>query len=66
MSDGVHAGEREDRSGAVLEELLRAEGFEVARRVVADEHGEISEAVTELAIRCVARSDNRRHRLRAS
>ncbi len=49
MSDGVHAGEREDRSGAVLEELLRAEGFEVARRVVADEHGKISEAVAELA-----------------
>ena len=49
MSDGVHAGEREDTSGAVLEELLRAEGFEVARRVVADEHAEISEAVAELA-----------------
>ena len=49
MSDGVHAGEREDTSGAVLEELLRAEGFEVARCVVADERGKISEAVVELA-----------------
>ena len=49
MSDGVRAGEREDTSGAVLEELLRAEGFEVARCVVADEHGQISEAVVELA-----------------
>ena len=49
MSDGVHAGEREDTSGAVLEELLRAEGFEVARRVVADEREKISERVAELA-----------------
>ena len=45
----MHAGEREDTSGAVLEELLRAEGFEVARCVVADERGKISEAVVELA-----------------
>jgi molybdenum cofactor synthesis domain-containing protein len=49
VSDGVHAGEREDTSGAVLEELLRAEGFDVARCVVADERGKISEAVAELA-----------------
>ena len=34
VSDGVHHGTREDRSGDTLDELLRAEGFEVARRVV--------------------------------
>jgi molybdopterin adenylyltransferase len=45
----VHAGEREDASGAVLEELLRDEGFDVVRRVVADEHGTISATVAELA-----------------
>jgi molybdopterin adenylyltransferase len=49
VSDGVHAGEREDASGAVLEELLRDEGFDVVRRVVADEHGTISATVAELA-----------------
>jgi molybdopterin adenylyltransferase len=49
VSDGVHAGEREDASGAVLEELLREEGFEVVRRVVADEPETISATVAELA-----------------
>ncbi len=49
MSDGVHAGEREDASGAVLEELLSGEGFAVERRVVADEPSAISAAVAELA-----------------
>jgi molybdopterin adenylyltransferase len=49
VSDGVHAGERDDVSGAVLEELLRDEGFDVVRRVVADEPGMISASVAELA-----------------
>jgi molybdopterin adenylyltransferase len=49
ISDGVASGERDDRSGAVLEELLHAEGFEVERRVVADERGAISAAIAELA-----------------
>ena len=49
MSDGVVAGTREDRSGDALDELLRAEGFEVERRVVPDERGEISAAIRELA-----------------
>jgi len=49
VSDGVVAGTREDRSGAVLEELLRAEGFEVNRRVVPDERAEIAAAIRELA-----------------
>ncbi len=42
-------GEREDRSGDVLAELLAAEGFEVVRRVVADERAEIAEAIRDLA-----------------
>ena len=49
VSDGVHAGTREDASGDVLEELLTAEGFEVARRVVPDERESIVEALAELA-----------------
>jgi molybdenum cofactor synthesis domain-containing protein len=49
VSDGVHAGERDDASGAVLEELLREEGFDVVRRVVVDEAGTISATVAELA-----------------
>ena len=49
VSDGVHHGTREDRSGELLAGLLAAEGFEVARRVVPDERDEISEAIRELA-----------------
>jgi molybdenum cofactor biosynthesis protein B len=49
VSDGVFHGTREDRSGAVLEELLTAEGYEVERRVVPDERGEIAGAIRELA-----------------
>ncbi|HXG77289.1 MAG TPA: MogA/MoaB family molybdenum cofactor biosynthesis protein [Gaiellaceae bacterium] len=48
VSDGVHAGTREDRSGDVLEELLRGEGFEVARRVVPDEREAIAGALRAL------------------
>ncbi|HXV04107.1 MAG TPA: MogA/MoaB family molybdenum cofactor biosynthesis protein [Gaiellaceae bacterium] len=48
VSDGVARGEREDESGSILEELLAAEGYEVARRVVADEPSEIAEAIEEL------------------
>jgi molybdenum cofactor synthesis domain-containing protein len=49
VSDGVRQGTRDDRSGDVLEELLRAEGFDVERRVVADEQEEIAGALAELA-----------------
>ena len=49
VSDGVVAGTREDRSGDTLTGLLEADGFEVERRVVADEAGEIAAAITELA-----------------
>jgi len=49
VSDGVHAGEREDASGDALEELLRAEGFDVVRQVVPDDRAAISEAIGSLA-----------------
>jgi len=49
VSDGVVAGTREDRSGDVLEELLRGDGFEVERRVAPDEREQISAALRELA-----------------
>jgi molybdenum cofactor synthesis domain-containing protein len=49
VSDGVHAGTREDASGDALEELLAGEGFDVTRRVVPDEREAIVEALAELA-----------------
>jgi molybdenum cofactor synthesis domain-containing protein len=49
VSDGVNAGEREDASGDVLAELLREDGFDVARRVVPDEAQGIAAAIEELA-----------------
>ena len=51
VSDGVHHGTREDLSGDTLDALLRAEGFEVARRVVPDEREEIAAAIGDLAAR---------------
>ena len=49
VSDGVVAGTREDQSGDVLAELLAGDGYEVERRVVADEADEIAPAIAELA-----------------
>jgi molybdopterin adenylyltransferase len=49
VSDGVVAGTREDRSGDALEELLRADGYDVERRVVPDERDQIGAAIRELA-----------------
>ena len=49
VSDGAAAGTREDRSGDVLEERLRADGHEVERRVVPDERDAIAGAIRELA-----------------
>jgi len=49
VSDGVVAGTREDRSGDLLEQLLRGEGYDVERRVVPDERDEIAAALRELA-----------------
>ncbi|HEX4929497.1 MAG TPA: MogA/MoaB family molybdenum cofactor biosynthesis protein [Gaiellaceae bacterium] len=49
VSDGVVAGTREDKSGDLLVELLAAEGYEVERKAVPDEAGEIAAAIVELA-----------------
>jgi molybdopterin adenylyltransferase len=49
VSDRVSRGEAEDGSGDLLEELLRADGFEVQRRLVPDERAEIAAALRELA-----------------
>lgn len=49
VSDRVSRGEAEDGSGALLEELLRADGYVVERRVVPDEADEIARAIEELA-----------------
>lgn len=49
VSDGVHHGTREDRSGDALAELLVGEGFAVERRVVPDESAVIAAAIAELA-----------------
>ena len=49
VSDRVSRGEAEDTSGDTLAGLLEADGYEVARSVVADEAGEIAAAIEELA-----------------
>ncbi|HEY5873466.1 MAG TPA: MogA/MoaB family molybdenum cofactor biosynthesis protein [Gaiellaceae bacterium] len=49
VSDGVNAGVRDDASGDALEELLRADAFDVVRRVVSDDVPLISAALNELA-----------------
>jgi molybdenum cofactor biosynthesis protein B len=49
VSDGVHHGTRDDRSGDLLAELLEADGYAVHRRVVPDERPEIATAISELA-----------------
>jgi molybdopterin adenylyltransferase len=49
VSDGVARGERVDESGALLEELLGREGYDVVRRVVPDDRAEIAEAIEDLA-----------------
>jgi molybdopterin adenylyltransferase len=48
VSDGVAAGEREDRSGDLLAELLTEDGYEVTRRVVPDERAGVTAALVEL------------------
>jgi molybdopterin adenylyltransferase len=49
VSDGVAAGAREDRSGDLLAELLEGDGYEVERRVVADDREAITAAIVVLA-----------------
>jgi molybdopterin adenylyltransferase len=49
VSDRVSRGEADDGSGDTLEELLRTDGYEVARRLVPDEAELIAAAIGELA-----------------
>jgi molybdenum cofactor synthesis domain-containing protein len=49
ISDRVSRGDADDRSGDLLDELLRADGHAVERRVVPDEADEIAAAIEELA-----------------
>ena len=49
VSDGVHEGTREDRSGDTLAQLLTDAGFEVARRIVPDDAPTITAALVDLA-----------------
>ena len=49
VSDGVHAGVRDDTSGDLLSELLRERGFEVDRSLVPDETGAIAGAIEDAA-----------------
>jgi len=49
ISDRVSRGEAEDGSGDTLEQLLLADGYEVARRLVPDEADEIAAAIRALA-----------------
>jgi molybdopterin adenylyltransferase len=49
VSDGVAAGQRDDRSGDLLAELLEADGYAVERRVVADDRASVTAALVELA-----------------
>ena len=49
-SDGVVAGSRDDRSGAALEERLRADGYDVVeRQAVGDGVASVSAALTKMA-----------------
>ena len=50
VSDGVSAGEREDRSGDLLAELLAGEGYEVLRQVVPDDRDHIEAAIEDLSL----------------
>jgi molybdenum cofactor synthesis domain-containing protein len=50
VSDGVHHGTREDRSGAALVEVLTEAGFDVVHRaVVPDERSDIQKAIRQLS-----------------
>jgi molybdenum cofactor synthesis domain-containing protein len=49
VSDRCSRGEAEDRSGALLAELLAADGYAVERRCVPDEQDAIATALRELA-----------------
>jgi molybdopterin adenylyltransferase len=49
VSDRVSRGAMDDASGDALEELLRADGYQVERRAVPDDAADISDAIRQLA-----------------
>jgi molybdopterin adenylyltransferase len=51
ISDRVSRGAVDDTSGDLLDELLRADGYEVERRVVPDEADQIAASITDLSSR---------------
>jgi molybdenum cofactor synthesis domain-containing protein len=52
VSDGVHAGTREDASGDALEVRLKQLGYEVERQVVPDEMESIATTITDASWTC--------------
>lgn len=52
VSDGVHAGTRDDASGDALATRLTDLGFDVERQVVPDEMEEIAMAMTDASRNC--------------
>jgi molybdenum cofactor synthesis domain-containing protein len=52
VSDGVHAGTREDASGDALEKRLKRLGFDVERQVVPDDMEDIATTITEASRTC--------------
>ena len=54
VSDGVHHGTRQDRSGAALVDVLTGAGFDVVHRaIVPDERPDIQKAIRELSRKAV-------------
>ena len=51
ISDRVSRGAVDDTSGALLDELLRTDGYDVERRVVPDEADQIAASITDLSSR---------------
>lgn len=49
VSDRVAAGDAVDASGALLAELLQADGFQVVQRTVPDERAAVAAAIRELS-----------------
>ncbi|MBN1288141.1 MAG: MogA/MoaB family molybdenum cofactor biosynthesis protein [Actinobacteria bacterium] len=55
VSDKGAAGEREDRSGAVVSELLEGAGFEIlSRRIIPDDRDRLEQLLNELCDECVS------------
>ena len=67
VSDGVGAGEREDKSGDLLAELLAGGGLRGrAPRRARRARGRSAAAIRDLAAEARARPDDRRHGVRAA